>query len=71
MVKRQNPPTNKKSIQTNLFVSSFDLIFYLFNKLYKIQVTQNTGYTKYTWFFIFTYHNCPLRVPLRRHLATA
>jgi hypothetical protein len=39
MVKRQNP-TNKKSIQTNLFVSSFDLIFYLFNKLYKIQVIQ-------------------------------
>ncbi len=52
MVKRQNP-TNKKSIQTNLFVSSFDLIFYLFNKLYKIQVTQNTGYTKYRLYKIY------------------
>lgn len=65
---------NKKSIQTNLFVSSFDLILhYLFNKLYKIQVIQiiqiiqiiqNTD-------FFFTYHNCPLQVHVRHHLATA
>jgi hypothetical protein len=53
MVKRQKN-VNKKSIQTNLFVSSFDLILhYLFNKLYKIQVTQNTGYTKYRLYKIY------------------
>ena len=70
MVKRQKN-VNKKSIQTNLFVSSFDLIFYLFNKLYKIQVIQIIQIIQNTDFFIFTYHNCPLQVHVRHHLATA
>jgi hypothetical protein len=55
---------------TYLLVHIDLILHYLFNKLYKIQVIQNTGYTKYM-VFIFTYHNCPLQVPLRRHLATA
>ena len=51
MVKRQKN-ANKKSIQTNLFVSSFDLILhYLFNKLYKIQVIQNIQNTDF-YFYI-------------------
>ena len=39
-IKNQYELTNK--------LVHIDLIFYLFNKLYKIQVIQNTGYTKYT-----------------------
>ena len=35
---------------TYLLVHIDLILHYLFNKLYKIQVIQNTGYTKYTWF---------------------
>ena len=59
MVKSQKMRIKNQYKLTYLLVHIDLILHYLFNKLYKIQI------------FIFTYHNCPLRVPLRRHLATA